>query len=130
VRFLLDTNAVIALLRRQADVTRRVRRHPSEDFGLSVIVLHELYFGSFRSRQAPRNQSLIEALPFDTLPFDKADARLAAAIRADLTAAGTPISTSDLLIAAQARSRDLTLITHNVSEFSRVPGLRWEDWEK
>jgi tRNA(fMet)-specific endonuclease VapC len=61
--------------------------------------------------------------------FDKDDARVAAAIRSDLAALGRPIGMYDLFIAAQARSRDLIIITHNVNEFSRVPGLHWEDWE-
>lgn len=129
MRYLLDTNAVIALLTRQSQVNRRVRAHPSEDFGLSVVVAHELYFGAYRSRQAARNLTLIEELPFETVTFDKEDGRLAAAIRADLAAAGSPIGSYDLFIAAQARSRDLILITRNVAELSRVQGLRWEDWE-
>lgn len=129
MRYLLDTNAIIALLGQRAQVTRRVRGYPSQDFGLSVVVMHELYFGTYRSRQTARNLALIEDLPFEVVAFDKEDARLAAAIRAELAGAGTPIGTSDLFIAAQARSRDLVVITHNVGEFSRVSGLRWEDWE-
>ena len=130
MRYLLDTNVVIALLEGQRQVTRRVRAHPAQEFGLSVVVAHELYFGAFHSQQAGRNLALIEHLPFQTVALDKDDARLAAAIRAELAAAGTPIGICDLFIAAQARSRDLTLITRNVSEFSRVSDLRWENWQR
>ena len=68
-------------------------------------------------------------MPFEAVAFDKDDARLAASIRADLAATGTPIGFYDLFIAVQARSRDLILITRNLAELSRVPSLRWDDWE-
>jgi tRNA(fMet)-specific endonuclease VapC len=130
MRYLLDTNVVIALLSGQREVTRRVRAHPAQDFGLSVVVTHELYFGAFRSQQLARDLDVIEGLPFETVALDKEDARLAAAIKAELASDGNPIGPYDLFIAAQARSRDLTLITHNVGEFRRVPDLRWEDWQR
>jgi tRNA(fMet)-specific endonuclease VapC len=62
------------------------------------------------------------------LSFDVEDARHAGAIRAELAAAGTPIGPYDALIAGQARARCLVLVTHNVREFARVPGLQVEDW--
>ena len=129
MRYLLDTNSVIALLGKRPSISRRVHSHSSQDFGLSVIVSHELYFGAFRSRRSATNLRAIEDLRFEPVEFDTEDARLAASIRAELAARGTPIGAYDVLIAAQARSRDLTLITRNVAEFSRVADLRWENWE-
>jgi len=68
-------------------------------------------------------------LQFEIVGFDQEDSRQAGAVRAMLAAVGTPIGPYDVLIAGQARARDLTLITRNTGEFSRVDGLRVEDWE-
>jgi tRNA(fMet)-specific endonuclease VapC len=73
--------------------------------------------------------ALIESLQFEIVAFDREDARQAAEIRALLTSQGTPIGSYDVLIAGQARSRDVTLVTHNTKEFGRVPGLRCDDWQ-
>lgn len=130
MRYLLDTNAIIALAAHNTSLLRRVRFHAPADFGLSVIVMHELYFGSFRSRRVTENLQQVDALDFEIVPLDREDARQAAAIRSELAAAGAPIGPYDALIAGQVRSRDLTLITRNVGEFSRVSGLRVENWEE
>lgn len=63
------------------------------------------------------------------LEFDKEDARQAGEIRALLASRATPIGPYDVLIAGQAKARNLTLITHNTDEFGRVPGLRFDDWQ-
>ena len=71
----------------------------------------------------------IDALRFEVIEFDKEDARQAGEVRAWLAAQGQPIGPYDVLIAGQARARNLTLITHNTNEFGRVPGLRLDDWQ-
>jgi tRNA(fMet)-specific endonuclease VapC len=130
-RFLLDTNAVIELLRnRNIRLARRARREPPGGIALSAIVAHELFYGAFKSRRAVDNVAQVEALRFQVLAFDKEDARRAGQIRAHLAATGGEIGLYDVLIAGQAAARDLILITHNVREFARVPGLRIEDWEE
>jgi tRNA(fMet)-specific endonuclease VapC len=129
VRFLLDTNAVAALLGGEAEIVRRIRHYGPHDFGLPAVVAHEHYFGIFRSRRTAENLARFDALQFEVVPFDREDARQAAAIRAELATSGSPIGPYDALIAGQAKSRDLTLITRNVGEFSRVAGLRIENWE-
>ena len=129
VRYLLDTNAVIGLLRGDSRLLARMRRHAPQDFGLPAVVAHELFYGAFRSSRQAENLARIEALRFEVLPFDKEDARQAASLRATLGASGTPIGPFDTLIAGQARERNLTLVSHNVGEFSRVSGLRVVDWE-
>ena len=130
MRYLLDTNAVIALLNGPAGrVSRRARQHTPADIGLPAVVVHELYFGAFRSRRQARNLAIVDGLQFETVGFDREDARYAGEVRAALAAAGTPIGAYDVLIAGQARSRDLILVTRNMREFERVAGLRVEDWE-
>ena len=98
---------------------------------LCSVVLGELEFGALRSVN-PLNalesvRELRERHP--TLPFDDSAAEEYARVRADLAAAGTPIGANDLLIAAIALAHGLTLVTHNTREYSRVAGLRIEDWQ-
>ena len=130
MRYLLDANAIIALLNdTTSPIARRVRRHATRDFGLSAVVIHELYYGAFKSQRAEQNVARVDALQFSVLEFDEEDARQAGQIRAHLASKGTPIGPYDVLIAGQARARDLTLVTHNTTEFQRVPGLKLEDWK-
>ncbi|MBL8484191.1 MAG: type II toxin-antitoxin system VapC family toxin [Rhodocyclaceae bacterium] len=130
MRFLLDTNAVIALLNDPSGaVARRARAHSPVDIVLSAIVSHELYFGAFKSQRRERNLAIVDALRIEVLPFDLEDARQAGEIRAALNATGTPIGAYDVLIAGQALARNLVLVTRNTREFERVPALRVEDWE-
>lgn len=130
MRFLLDSNAVIALLNEPAGpVSRRVRQHPPADIGLSAVVVHELYFGAFKSQRRDRNVAIVDGLRLEVVPFDREDARHAGEIRVVLAAQGTPIGGYDVLIAGQARSRALILVTRNLREFQRVNGLYIENWE-
>lgn len=129
MHYLLDANAVIELLNRPAGpVLRRVRAHEPGDIALSAIALHELYYGAFRSQRREQNVDLIAGLRFEVLEFDGEDGRHAGEIRAMLAKRGTPIGPYDVLIAGQARARDLTLVTANLAEFQRVEGLTVEDW--
>ena len=129
MKFLLDTNAVIALLKGHGGFRDRLVRHGPEDFGLPAIVMHELYYGAYKSQHIEANLNRLEGLRFERLDFDPEDARCAGEIRARLAQAGTPIGPYDLLIAGQAMARSLTVITHNRREFDRVDGLRIEDWQ-
>ena len=129
-RYLLDTNAIIALLKdRDSAPGRRARLHQPSEMCISSIVLHELFYGAFKSQRSARNVALVESLRFEVLNFDPEDARQAGEIRAILALGGTPIGPYDVLIAGQAKARDLILVTHNTAEFGQVPGLRIEDWE-
>jgi tRNA(fMet)-specific endonuclease VapC len=96
---------------------------------ISAVVAHELFYGAFGSRRAAQNLALIDALQFSVLELDKEDARQAGAIRALLAAKGTPIGPYDVLIAGQAVTRNLIVVTHNTQEFGRLPGLQFEDWQ-
>ncbi|HXA16898.1 MAG TPA: type II toxin-antitoxin system VapC family toxin [Thermoanaerobaculia bacterium] len=130
MRYLLDANAVIALLNdTKSKTARRARRHKPTDVGIPAIVVHELYYGAFKSQRVERNVALIDALKFEIVEFDQEDSKHAGEIRALLARRGAPIGPYDVLIAGQARARQLTLVTRNTSEFARVPDLRIEDWE-
>jgi tRNA(fMet)-specific endonuclease VapC len=129
-RYLLDANAVIAMLRDSPSrPARRARQERLGDVAISAIVAHELFYGAFKSRRMVGNVALVDALQFPVVEFDKEDARQAGEIRAFLSARGTAIGPYDVLIAGQAIARNTILVTHNIQEFGRVPGLRLEDWE-
>ncbi len=129
MRYLLDTNAVIGLLK---DITSplalRARRDDPRDVGLSSIVAHELYYSAFKGQRRAENLRRLDAICFEVLPFDKEDAIAAGEVRATLAAVGSPIGPYDVLIAGQARARNLILVTDNVREFERVKDLRLENW--
>jgi tRNA(fMet)-specific endonuclease VapC len=130
MRYLLDANAVIALLNdTTSPIARRIRRYAPRDFGVSAVVIHELYYGAFKSQRVDQNVARVDALQFSVLEFDEEDARQSGQIRAHLASNGTPIGPYDVLIAGQAKARALTLVTHNTTEFQRVPGLKVEDWK-
>ncbi|KVK83703.1 pilus assembly protein [Burkholderia cepacia] len=128
MKFLLDTNAVIAILKGELAILSRLRPHRPGDFGIPASVAHELHYGACKSQRVAANVARVEALQFEVVSFDVEDAQHAGEIRAHLIAAGTPIGPDDALIAGQARARQLVLITHHVREFERVPRLQVEDW--
>src|SRR6516165_10889506 len=128
MRYLLDANVLIELINnRDSEPAKRARlEHPS-DLAISAIVAHELFYGAYRSARVEQNLALIDVLQFPLLSFDTQDARRAAEIRALLMSQGASIGAYDVLIAGQALSRNMILVTHNTREFTRVPGLRVED---
>lgn len=126
--YLLDTNAVIAVMKGDEDMLARLKRNKPQDFALSAIVAHELYYGAYKGQRTIENLARLEALLFPVLEFDREDARHAGDIRAMLATSGTPIGPFDVLIGGQARARGLTLITRNVREFERVGDLAIETW--
>ena len=130
MRFLLDANAIIALLKGHDGFRARLTAHQPSDFGVPSVVQHELFYGAFKSQRVGENLARIEGLQFEILAFDREDAREAGNIRAALAKVGTPIGPYDVLIAGQAVARSLTLVTHNTREFRRIPGLQVEDWQK
>lgn len=131
IDYLLDTNAIIALLTQRSDrLLARIRALQPGQIGLSAVVVHELYFGAYKSQKIDFNLETIRRLLADlvVLELDREDARAAGEIRAALARKGTPIGPYDVLIAGQAVARKLTLVTNNTAEFSRVDTLRLEDW--
>jgi tRNA(fMet)-specific endonuclease VapC len=134
--YLLDTNAVIALLKNEPAIFRkRLRRAVSRGaaIGISSIVLYELWHGVARSARRRENVERLRVFLSGGIavsPFDEEDAKTAGELRARLEEAGTPIGPYDLMIAAQALGTGATLITAKVAEFSRVPGLKRQDWTR
>jgi tRNA(fMet)-specific endonuclease VapC len=129
--FLLDTNAAVAIMRdANSLVARHLTFHAISEVYISSVVLFELYYGAFKSDAARKADNIraVDELLFHILDFDANDARYAEEIRASLTSRGNMIGPFDILIAGQALSRDLILVTHNIREFQRIEGLRVEDW--
>ncbi len=130
--FLLDTNACIAVLKRSSQpLLDRLRKASPGEIRICAITKGELLYGARHSARVAENLRALEVFwaPYASLSFDDRSAEEYAAIRADLAARGRPVGPNDLMIAAIARTHDLTVITRNVGEFSRVPGLRVENWE-
>jgi len=130
--YLLDTNACIQLLNdKHPVILHHFRKHTPAEIALCSVVKAELLFGAQRSGRIEANQQILKTFfePLQSLPFDDTCADYYAGIRADLQAKGKIIGGNDLLIAAIARAHNATLVTHNTDEFSRVVGLRLEDWE-
>lgn len=130
MRYLLDTNAVIALLKGNQYFLERLKQYQPKDFAISSIVIHELFFGAYKSQKIIDNIARIDGIQLEILPFESEDARCSGEIRAKLAINGTPIGCYDVLIAGQAVARNLKIITHNTREFQRIDGLEIEDWER
>ena len=130
--YIPDTNACTRYLNKpDSTVAKKFAAAKPEDIALCDIVKMELYYGTYRSSRQQDNLVLLKQffLPFLSLPFDDVAADICGRIRAVLATAGTPIGPYDFEIAAIALANNLTLVTHNTREFSRVPGLLLEDWE-
>jgi len=130
LRYLLDTNLCIQVLRDRPKEIRERFNLEADSLCISTIVLSELLHGAAKSDRLEHNRNEVErfAARLEVLAFDEAAADHAADIRANLERRGEPIGGYDLLIAGHARSRGLTVITGNLAEFGRVEGLRCEDW--
>lgn len=132
MRYLLDTNVCVAHLRgKNALVPRRFALRPAADVCLCSVVVGELCYGAEGSTNPVKEQARVDTFTaqFVSLPFDDAAARVYGRLRRDLESRGLAIGANDYLIAAIALANALILVTHNTSEFSRVPGLTLEDWE-
>ena len=130
VSHLLDTNICIYAINSRLATVPQMLSHSRGALSTSVLCEAELRFGAEKSGAPSKNLRAI--LRFfggvEVLPFTSEDAIAYAAIRQKLEKAGTPIGPIDTLIAAQALSRKLTLVTNNTEEFSRVEGLKLENW--
>lgn len=128
MKYLLDTNIMIAISRNNPVVMQKMQRHKASEFVISSIVYFELAFGAFNSTKVKQNLEDLYRLPFQILDFNQTDGVYAGQIRSDLKAKGTPIGPYDTLIAGQTLANDLILITDNIKEFERVDGLKVENW--
>lgn len=130
MKYLLDTNIVIAFQKQHQELLQKMFQYSVDDFVISSVVHFELVFGAYNSEKVQANLQRLTELPFKIVHFNDDDAFCAGKIRADLKTKGTPIGAYDTLIAGQALANNLILITHNVKEFERVNGLKVEDWLK
>ena len=131
MRYLLDTNTCIYIIKRSPDhVYQRFRRLRIGDIGISAITFCELQFGVSNSAQPESNQRALTTFlgPLEVLDFPAAASLIYGNIRAHLQRAGTPIGNYDLLLAAQALYQGLVLVTNNTKEFKRIPDLIIENW--
>ena len=127
---MLDTNTLIYFFKGMGRVAERLLAHSPQGIGIPAVVLYELEVGLAKSVQPEKRQQQLAQMQavVAILPFGTAEAQAAAQIRAALERAGEPIGPYDVLIAATALANGGILVTHNVREFGRVPGLQIEDW--
>lgn len=130
VRYLLDTNICIYVINtRPLAVLAQFLAHEMDGLGISVITASELYWGVSKSGSV-RNQTALDKFlsPLTVINYDQSAARKYGELRAYLDKQGTPIGPLDMQIAAHALALGVTLVTNNVREFERVPGLKVENW--
>ncbi len=130
LRYMLDTNLCIRVLRDRPQAARARFNAEADALCISTVVLAELLHGAGKSAKPVENRCEVErfAARLEVLAFDAEAAAHAAEIRTTLERQGQVIGAYDLLIAGHARSRGLVVVTGNLGEFSRVAGLRSEDW--
>jgi len=129
--YLLDTCTVSDFVKGQPNVLARVKAIPPSLIAVSALTRMEVDYGlALNNERARKLAPMLDAFfsTIATLPFDEADAKAAAAIRAALKTQGQPIGAYDVLIAGTALARGLVVVTSNASEFKRVSGLQVEDW--
>lgn len=131
MKFLLDTNSCIIYLRGKNLALKERLEFYRQEVAVCSVVKAELFYGSMKSANPEKNLRLQSKFlaQFISFPFDDIAADLFGTIRSQLESKGTPIGSYDLQIASIALAHHLTLVTHNIREFSRVEGLQWEDWE-
>jgi len=132
MRFLLDTNACISYLNNPVSPIRsKMSLLPPSAIFICSVVKAELFYGVLKSGNPPNNMEKLNVFlkQIQSLPFDDDSALIFGEVRAQLSRIGRPIGPYDLQIAAIALQHKLTLVTHNLAEFNRVPDLHCEDWE-
>ena len=131
MKYLLDTDICIYIIKQHPqNVIKKFKSISLGDIGMSSITLAELLYGVEKSQQQQKNKAALEefTLPLEIVSFDDCAAQHYSVIRAQLERKGMPIGPLDLRIAAHAQCLDVTLVTNNVKEFSRVPKLKIENW--
>ncbi|MFW3615509.1 type II toxin-antitoxin system tRNA(fMet)-specific endonuclease VapC [Billgrantia antri] len=130
LKYMLDTNICIFTIKNRPALVREAFRKHHLQMCISTITLMELIYGAEKSAAPEKNLEVVEgfAARLDVLNYDCEAAAHSGQLRAELAKSGTPIGPYDQMIAGHARSRGLILVTNNQRDFSRVPGLRLEDW--
>jgi tRNA(fMet)-specific endonuclease VapC len=130
LKYLLDTNIVIYVIKRRPVEVLGLFNENAGRMAISAITLAELIHGAEKSTRVAQNLAVVDdfASRLEVLPYTSRASQHYGAIRAVLERTGRPIGVNDLHIAAHARSEGLTLVTNNLAEFERVPGLLTENW--
>ncbi|MGE7959046.1 type II toxin-antitoxin system tRNA(fMet)-specific endonuclease VapC [Pseudomonas sp. NPDC089530] len=130
LKYMLDTNICIFTIKNKPETVRQAFNRQHGRLCISAVTLMELMYGAEKSAAPERNLHVIEGFVarLEVLAYDEDAAIHSGQLRAELAIAGAPIGPYDQLIAGHARSRGLVLVTNNLREFERVPGLRVEDW--
>jgi tRNA(fMet)-specific endonuclease VapC len=130
LKYLLDTNIVIYVIKRRPLEVMGVFNQNAGRMAISAVTLSELYHGAEKSAKVAQNLAVVEdfASMLEVLPYSAKASQHYGAIRTELEKAGRPIGVNDLHIAAHARSEGLALVTNNMGKFERVPGLLLENW--
>ena len=133
IKYLIDTNICIYIMnKRPIGIIHKFKQFDVGEIGVSTITVSELEYGVAKSKNRRLNEQRVEEFlsPLEILPYDEIAASIYGDIRLQLEKSGEPIGPLDLLIAAQALSRELVLITNNEKEFKRVHNLKVENWAK
>lgn len=131
--FLLDTNICIYIIKKKPQsVIDKLNRLEFNQISISSITVAELEYGVCKSSMPDRNRTSLNEflIPFAIVNFDSTASVMYGIIRSELERKGIPIGSLDMLIAAQAMSLDVTLVTNNEKEFSRIDGLKIENWAR
>jgi len=131
IKYLIDTNICIYIMnKRPIGIIHKFKQFDVGEIGVSTITVSELQYGVAKSKNRRLNELRVEEFlsPLEILPYDETATMIYGDIRLQLEKSGEPIGPLDLLIAAQALSRDLVLITNNEKEFNRVHNLKVENW--
>ena len=130
LKYLLDTNIVIYVIKRRPIEVMGIFNENAGRMAISAITLSELFYGAEKSAKVAQNLAVVEefASLLEVLPYTAKASQHYGAIRSALEKVGRTIGVNDLHIAAHARSEGLTLVTNNLGEFERVPGLMAENW--
>ncbi|WEK31614.1 MAG: tRNA(fMet)-specific endonuclease VapC [Candidatus Pseudomonas phytovorans] len=130
LRYMLDTNICIFTIKNKPQIVREAFNRHHGQLAISTVTLMELIYGAEKSANPQRNLTVVEgfAARLEVLDYDDHAAAHTGQLRSELAKAGTPIGPYDQLIAGHARALGLILVTNNLREFQRVPGLRLEDW--
>jgi len=131
MKYLLDTNICIYIIKKKPEeVIKRFLKMKPDSIGISSITVSELYYGIAKSSKPNENTIALEQfiLPLTVLDFNKDDSIAYGRLRAKLEQKGKLIGAMDMLIAAQALSRDLIIVTNNEREFKKIEGLSVENW--
>ena len=131
MRYMLDTNICIYSIKHKPEqVFQRLQEHDPSEICISSVTYAELVHGVEKSQAVEKNRLALTLLlaNIEILDFDAAAAEAYSKIRADLEKNGTPIGPLDMMIAGHAKSLNYTVVTNNSKEFSRVIGLKLENW--